>query len=260
MEKRITFTEEELRNISIEIAEGLIKTYNMDISKTFMKKKFPNILRIVSLDKNPYMENGEFKKTKNNDFIGIVLDYNNVENYMQIIKTANDLLGWFTGHIQIRQKVRNGYIPYIFYNYGNKFVCNDKFGREITLSDFLNENFTLGFFAIILEAKFGEIYHQKPNEIFYHAANPDVIHKILKQGLTPRSNGNHPDRIYLGKNLSEIYKMVGVDLNKKVLLRVDVSNIKLFKLYRDNRNSTAVFTYDNIPPSQIEILDDNRKL
>lgn len=64
MEKRITFTEEELRNISIEIAEGLIKTYDMDISKTFMKKKFPNILRIVSLDKNPYMENGELKKNE----------------------------------------------------------------------------------------------------------------------------------------------------------------------------------------------------
>lgn len=49
--------------------------------------------------------------------------------------------------------------------------------------------------------------------------------------------------------------MVEGNLNDMVILKVDVSNVRLFKLYRDQRNSIAVFTYDNIPPSQIEIFD-----
>lgn len=84
-----------------------------------------------------------------------------------------------------------------------------------------------------------------------------MLPKILSKGLVPRSQGNFPDRIYLGKSLSEIKNMVAGNLNDMAILKVDVSNIKLFKLYRDQRNSTAVFTYDNIPPSQIEVLNIN---
>ena len=49
--------------------------------------------------------------------------------------------------------------------------------------------------------------------------------------------------------------MVQGNLNDMVILKVDVSNVRLFKLYRDQRNPTAVFTYDNIPPSQIQVLN-----
>lgn len=41
--------------------------------------------------------------------------------------------------------------------------------------------------------------------------------------------------------------MVGSNLLDMVILKVDVSNIQLFKLYRDQRNTTAVYTYNNIP-------------
>jgi RNA:NAD 2'-phosphotransferase (TPT1/KptA family) len=127
--------------------------------------------------------------------------------------------------------------------------------KEISLYDFLDKNPQLTSFSIILEAKFSEVYHQKPNEIFYHATNKSVLQKILTIGLVPRSEGNFPERIYLGKNISEIKDMVQGNLNDMVILKVDVSNIKLFKLYRDQRNPTAVFTYDNIPPSQIQVLN-----
>ena len=255
MVKRIIrLTEQELHNIVSQISEGLIKSYNIDTCKSYMQKKFPNIRRIVSLEDNPYMEYGQSGKAKYNDFVGIVLDCNNVSNYKEIVKTANNLLGWFTGYIDLRQKVKTGYIPYTFYNDNGDFFCPLKRGGGVYLDDFLRQKPELTFFSIILEAKFGEVYHQKPDEVFYHATDKSVLPKILAKGLVPRSLGNFPERIYLGKNLSEIKDMVGTNLNDMVILKVDVSNVNLFKLYRDQRNPTAVFTYDNIPPSQIEVL------
>ena len=248
-------TESELYNIVSQISEGLIKSYNIDTCKSYMQKKFPNIRRIVSLKNNPYMEHGQIKKAKHNDFVGIVLDCNNFDNYMEIIETANNLLGWFTGHIELRQQVKGGYIPYTFYNLNGRFYWVNGRGGGMYLHDYLKHNPKLSFFSIIIEAKFGEIYHQKPNEVFYHATDKSVLHKILTKGLVPKSQGNFPERIYLGKSLSEIKDMVEGNLNDMVILKVDVSNVRLFKLYRDQRNSTAVFTYDNIPPSQIEIFD-----
>lgn len=117
----------------------------------------------------------------------------------------------------------------------------------------MSQNPKLVSFALILEAKFSEVYHQKPNEVFYHGTDKSKVQSILKQGLVPKSDGNFPDRIYLGKSVSEIVDMIGGNVNDLVILKVDVSNVKLYKLYRDQRNSSAVFTYDNIPPSQIEI-------
>ena len=201
------------------------------------------------------MKRGKGNDPQYNDFVGIKLDSNNISNFSEIIKTANNLLGWFTSHIDLEQMVNNGYIPYRFFNFNGEFICTTKRGKEISLYDFLDKNPQLTSFSIILEAKFSEVYHQKPNEIFYHATNKSVLQKILTIGLVPRSEGNFPERIYLGKNISEIKDMVQGNLNDMVILKVDVSNIKLFKLYRDQRNPTAVFTYDNIPPSQIQVLN-----
>lgn len=135
-------------------------------------------------------------------------------------------------------------------NFNGEFICNGK-KREYELNDFMSSSPNLLHFSIILEAKFSTIYHQQPNEVFYHVTDLDKLDKILQQGLVPKSLGNFPDRIYLGKNIAEITDMLEGNVNDAVLLQVDVTNVKLFKLYRDQRNSTAVFTYDNIPPSQI---------
>ena len=253
--KIIRLTEEELHNIVRQISEGLIKSYNMDICKSYMQKRFPNILKIASLKYNPYMKRGKGNEPQYNDFVGIKLDCNNISNFTEIVKTANNLLGWFTSHIDLEQTVNNGYIPYRFFNFNGEFICTAKRGEEIDLYDYLGQNPQLTSFSIILEAKFSEVYHQKPNEVFYHATNKSVLQKILTKGLIPRSEGNFPERIYLGKNISEIKDMVQGNLNDMVILKVDVSNVRLFKLYRDQRNPTAVFTYDNIPPSQIQVLN-----
>lgn len=252
--KTIRLTENELHNIVKQITEGLIMSYDMDLCKSYLMKRFPNIRKIESLDYNPYIEQINTYKPQYNDFVGISIDPNNIDNFKEIIDTTNNLLGWFTGYVELRVKTRNGYIPYVFYNFNGQFVYLNKRGPNIYLEQLLKQKPELTFFSMVLEAKFGEQYHQKPNETFYHATEANLIDKIMKNGLTPKSKGNFPERIYLGKNIAEIKDMVGPNLQDMVILKVDVSNIKLFKLYRDQRNPTAVFTYNNIPPSQIEVV------
>ena len=255
MHKKIRLTEGEFHRIVQEINEGLIKSYDMDICQKYLARKFPNIRRIVSLEDNPYLVRGKNVKTKYNDFVGIVIDPGDIQNFKEIIQTANHLLGWFAGHICVRQKIRNGYLEFNFLNYNGRYICSKERWGDVEIMDYLKDNPPLVYFAIILEAKFGERYHQKPGEVFFHATDVTLLPKILKNGLVPRSKGNFPERIYLGKDITEIGEMVGGAINDMVILKVDVSNVRLFTLYRDQRNPTAVFTYDNIPPAQIEILE-----
>lgn len=265
VKKTIRLTEQELHNIVkgvvleiigndvIYLDEGLIKSYDIDKCKTYLHNIYPNIKRIVSLEQNPYQHHKHPLPVKYNDFVGIVLDENNVNNYRDISETAYNLLGWSTGCVILRKYVKSGYIEYQFNNFNGQYLHTSKDNEEIDLDDFLSQNPKLVSFALILEAKFSEVYHQKPNEVFYHGTDKSKVQSILKQGLVPKSDGNFPDRIYLGKSVSEIVDMIGGNVNDLVILKVDVSNVKLYKLYRDQRNSSAVFTYDNIPPSQIEI-------
>lgn len=249
-------TEENLINIiRQEINEGLIKSYDIDMCKKYFRKKFPNIQRIVSLRNNPYLVNGVNAKAKYNDFVGIDLDPNNIDNFRSVIKTVNDLLGWFTGHIELGRKVKIGHIEYYFYNFNGVFIHLFDNGTAIDLNTFLLQDVQLSYFRIVVEAKFSEVYHHRSGEIFYHCTDASHLDKILRNGLVPKSQSNFPERIYLGKDVNEIWNMVGSNIHNLVILKVDVTDIRLFKLYRDQRNPTSVFTYDNIPPSQLEVIN-----
>ncbi len=246
-----------IRNIAISEfhnCAGLAKGYNMDICQAYLQKRFPNIRRIVLLNNNPNVERVRVAGAKYNDLIGIVLDFNHITNFTEIIETAKQRLGWFTDQIDIRQKVKSGHIPYRFHYVNGNYFCPDRRGG-IDLSDFLCEDPQLSSFSVIVEEKFGEVYHQKPDEFFYHAADSGALNKILAEGLRPVSQGNFPERIYLVKKMSEISHLVEGSLNDMVFLRVDVSKLRLFKLYKNQRNTNAVFTYDTILPSQIEMID-----
>lgn len=230
--------------------EGLITSYDVHLCESYMTKRFPNIKKIVSLDYNPNSHHNDEHRTEHNGFVGIVLDCKSVDNYLDIIETANNLIGWYTGYVDLRLKTKTGYIPYRFNNLNGQFLCNDKKG-EYELNEFLKSAPNLLCFSIIAEAKFSTIYHQKPNEVFYHVTDSEQVDKITQHGLAPKSLGNFTSRIYLGKKYEELIEFWEGNVNDVVVLQVDVSNVKLFNLYRDHRISTAVFTYDNIPPSQI---------
>ena len=79
------------------------------------------------LKNNPNVERVRVAGAKYNDLIGIVLDFNHITNFTEIIETAKQRLGWFTDQIDIRQKVKSGHIPYRFhYVNGNYFVQTEE--------------------------------------------------------------------------------------------------------------------------------------
>ena len=228
--------------------EGLIMSYDINRSAAYLKEKFPNISNIRSLQFNPYKTSRPaYYKPKNNDFVSIDLD-TNFSNFREISNHVETLLGWFTSEVFIHEKVPTGFIPREFYNFNGDFICTQL--NNIILEDYLAQ-VKVSSFSLIIEAKFGERYETNEGEVFYHATDKVKLKKILTQGLCPKSYGNFPERVYLGKSISEIKSMVQSNLKNMVILQVDVSGLNL---YRDERNPTAVYTYDTIHPSKIRVI------
>lgn len=231
-----------------DIDEGLIMSYDINKSASYLKSKFPNIIKIRSLRYNPYKRSDRPKK---NDFVAIDLgtDY---ANYKEIIYTVKNLLGWFTSSITLRETVKKGFIPRIFNNFDGIFECDDLNGVSRYDGENGFENYLAGHsvsaFSIIIEAKFGKRYAQKSGEVLYHATDSSHLKRIREQGLIPRSLGNFPDRIYLGSDIHEIENMVGPNIQDMWFLKINVDGLEI---YHDERERTAYYTYDNISPDRI---------
>ena len=231
-----------------DIDEGLIMSYDINKSASYLKSKFPNIIKIRSLRYNPYKRSDRPKK---NDFVAIDLgtDY---ANYKEIIYTVKNLLGWFTSSITLRETVKKGFIPRIFNNFDGTFECDDlngvsRYDGENGFDNYLADH-SVSAFSIIIEAKFGKRYAQKSGEVLYHATDSSHLKRIREQGLIPRSLGNFPDRIYLGSDIHEIENMVGPNLQDMWFLKINVDGLEI---YHDERERTAYYTYDNISPDRI---------
>lgn len=114
--------------------------------------------------------------------------------------------------------------------------------------------------------------------ILFHLTPSKHIQKILKNGLSPRSTNDYfiyPPRVYLlmGNSSDEfIYSCVKMLANGATtngnpkmdietdwsILGINVENLKNnVKFYGDTSffNGYSVFTYDNIPPTAIKIVD-----
>lgn len=112
-----------------------------------------------------------------------------------------------------------------------------------------------------------------PKTKVLHHATPDYnLRKIQLIGLTPKSKGKlsaHPGRIYLIEKFSEEYDsqdlaatLFSTDprqelIKDMLILEVDISGLKNHVFYRDPNFFTApaVWTYDNIPPSVIKVVE-----
>lgn len=116
-------------------------------------------------------------------------------------------------------------------------------------------------------------------EYIYHLTPSNKINKILKNGLTPRTNNKlfkYPDRIYFFLNepcyeeLQEIMKQFyNEDLKKAkenknyipytdayTLLAIDTEMIKNCNFYYDPNLFDAIYTKDNILAQAINIVDE----
>lgn len=139
----------------------------------------------------------------------------------------------------------------------------------------LNTSFEWGKkIHIRYESKYDTEIVNRENTYFHLI--PDIyLEKVKLIGLTPRSKSkiaNHPERIYLlnPDSMDEyeqiaqmLYEALPGDQQERIkkyyLLGIDSNDIKDIKLYRDPNfpvGNGAVWTYQNIPPKYIEVLDE----
>ena len=228
--------------------EGLIVSYDIDRCETYLKKLFPEIINVRSLKFNPYKVRGRRMLSNKNAFVAIDLG-KTYTNYLAISNKVYTLLGWFTSDIQIRRHLPNGsYMPMSFNNFNGEFIYKKKNGEEIELQEFLSKSPQISCFSIIVEAKCSERYYQKRRDVFYHATDTQFASKIEAIGLIPKSQGNFPERIYLGKNINDIKQMIRSNLSSITVFQVDAEGLEI---YEDPRHPYSYFTYDNIPPSKL---------
>jgi hypothetical protein len=105
--------------------------------------------------------------------------------------------------------------------------------------------------------------------ILYHLTLKDFyIKKIKLKGLIPKSQhmvSNDLDRLYLSSDINELcnfipekriflkkkYRNIGEqhipNLDNWVILKIELSSLPFFKLYKDTKMNNSYYTYDTIP-------------
>ena len=177
----------------------------------------------------------------------ITLIFDNLDKeYLDKVNKVMDSFGWFPSYVGGYTKDSGKYSTSI-----NKYI-----GRPEV--------------EIKYEAKYDQEVTLK-SKYAYHIT-PDIKwSKIKVIGLTPKTQGklaDHPGRIYLVANadrdqLEELaYSLGETSLNKDkihemYLLQVDLSQLKDYKFFQDPNFflGDAVWTYQNIPPSAIKVID-----
>jgi hypothetical protein len=125
-----------------------------------------------------------------------------------------------------------------------------------------------------MEAKYDT--EQQPEKYYYHLVPDIFLDKVKLKGLTPKTKSKlstHPERIYLlnpgneleyGTIANMLYDRTSSEKAKEkienyYLLKIDVDAIKdKTKFYNDPNfrlGNGAVWTYQNIAPKYIEIID-----
>ncbi|WQJ53643.1 MAG: hypothetical protein [Wendovervirus sonii] len=242
--------------------EGLIKSYDIrDVKKYFENEmNFDCIESVSILDKNIYFSRR--KQISENDFVQVSIKHNpkSLIKYNEIVNVCYRLLGWFTGGIQVdvKRKDGKGFMSYVFMRgepYKKGKIVKDVFFSEdcdAELSRFVFDNlYQICGFSLIIEEKFPiKQYRYDKGETFYHITHMKHLEKIKNIGLVPKSRFNYPSRIYLTNNI-EYLDDFDYDMQNSVILKIRLKRGQ--KLYVDPR-CEGFFTYDNISPDEIEIL------
>lgn len=217
----------------LNLKEGLIKTTNIGKTINFLKRKFPY---------------WEFKIDDNAFFIQI-LD-NRTEKQYQELKHLLNNLGWFISWFKIESDSGN---------------ISGKFNEKTVINSFNKDD--VFFIELRVEAKFDEEVVENIPSILYHIVPTQNSDKILKIGLVPKSRSKasyHPDRVYLGKSIGGVEKLIPqmhqITGNKNyTILKINTEMIPggYLRLYTDpNYSKEAFYTLNNIPPQAIEKIKD----
>ena len=256
--KKIKFLYENLN-------KGLIRTYDIETCEKHLKKKFKNIKTINPYTNNPYYN--AINCINKKDYFYIEL-YSDFENYKQIETYVYNLCGWWTSFIILNIKDKRFPLKPAkivdFKNYSNHQPR--KIGTNLYLDEYLeniknHEYFYIDTIELMIEQKFTSIQNLNYGTELFHVSNLRYLNKIIKNGLIPKNNTNHPDRIYLttdfdfAKNTSDEINGIIYRLNFKKYSKEIFNN---FTFYDDPHHKNAIFTLDCINPKYIQILLNNK--
>lgn len=221
-----------------KLYEGLILTH--DIYKT------------ISILSNTFNSNDKNIVSTNFDDINkirvqLYKDKNNNIDINKLVQYLNNL-GW--------------YIAYIKEIDINQFTLKpQKYNIDI-FNKFLNNMECIGI-EFIIEQKYSKI-NKENIKYLYHLTNSKNVKSILTKGLISKTKNkltSHPERIYFSTDINKIYLLLNT--YKKMYINDTFTILKIVNndniLYYDHNFITgdAVYTYDNINPKNIEILEDN---
>jgi len=224
-----------LENFNYDLMnEGLIRSADYDISI----EKFNNLLKKYKLKGNSHLY--PYKDRIQLDVYGLGF-MKNVKNFYNEFKSLLNLLGYYVSAFSIDDDISKK--------------------QDVSLLDFFNND----ALRVWINKKFD--YEKGTPEKLYHITYKKNINNIQKKGLIPKSKSlieNHPDRIYLffdvddAKNFTVLRGLYSDDL-EFVLLEIDTKLLKYLKLYQDpkfGKNILAFYTYDNIPPNSLKIVEE----
>ena len=184
-----------------------------------------NIDAVINLFKNMFDLTDETIYKINDNVIKIKLQNNN-------LKVKDKLDYYFKKYGYIISRIDNDYDNITSYYYEKKYP------EEINLFQIL------------------QTYN-----CLYHVTEEKNLNNILKKGLKTKSNKissgyMHDERIYFFLNYPTKELIASLALVNPKILKIDLSNLPLtYTFYFDPRLNNAVFSYEQIPPEVIKIID-----
>ncbi len=198
------------------------------------------------------------------------LDQLNIKYKISIIDKLEFNLTIYNPNIDIVNVIEHksfvlGYFPSYYWVVLNNGMKNSFKYDEFNLPSNTSE------ITIKFESKYDDGLHKNDNlcpDKLYNLTYLDNKDSIFEKGIYPKSNKRlsvHPDRIYLFDNI-ENYKVLLNNLkmsdrinniNKPyLLLEIDCTERSLI-IHTDPNYRLGYFTYDNINPIDIKIIDEN---
>ena len=233
--------------------EGLIQSYNMSKVENYLKSKFPNVIDVVNHAVNLYRIPS--RKPIGNNTGSFEIKLSSLDNINEIIKTIDKTYGWFVSVI-----VLNDNIAFAVWDLNGRYLKLIDPYLNMEMREYIHNvlNDVVDSLSIFVEAKF-TVEDFRITEL-YHLTDYKYLPKIKLNRLVPKTHGNHPERIYFGKNLDDIYEMIGGKFEQgSILLRLNFDEYAeeitdKYVFYKDPRKSSAVFTLDCIDPKYIQML------
>lgn len=236
--------------------EGLIRTASLDFTIVLLKRWFK--MYGMSDRHGVNLRYMSISKTQDDTLNVYILPFINKKEIIKNFLTYINTLGYFISTIVSKKT-------------SDKNFISEKF-TEDKLYSFMNQYNDLDYIYVSLEAKFDiEVDSKDFPDKLYHITRQEVIPKIKRRGLSPRTESKistHPEKIYFGIEYERIINLVnkfkdqaklrGKNDQKFAVLEIETKSVPHLRLFEDpNYKGYGYYGLVNVPPNAIKIVKEN---